>query len=92
MISMQPAAMTPDTARAVVETQRSLIRDWDLQRRGKSLPHAEPVSDEQADRSASLIEEAAHYLSGLEREEAERLVAIVRTRLELKAGSQFGFT
>lgn len=73
-------------AHELVEAERMRIRAWDLQRREKASPHAEPIADEQVDRSAALLEELAPHLPSDEQEDVGRLVKVVRTRLALASG------
>ncbi|NGP17359.1 hypothetical protein [Devosia aurantiaca] len=74
-----------DIAHQLAENERMLIRAWDLQRRNRSAPHAEPVTDDQVDRAATLLEQIVDKLPSDEREDVAKLISIVRTRLELKA-------
>jgi hypothetical protein len=80
--------ITPEVARELAEAERALIRAWDLQQRERAEPHAETVTDDQIDRSATLLEQLAEYLPADERDDIERLIGVVRIRLELKAEQQ----
>lgn len=77
--------MTPEAALELAEAQRALIRSWDLQRRERADPQAETVTDEQVDQSVTLLEGLAEYLPTDDRNDIERLIGVVRIRLELKA-------
>lgn len=76
--------MPPTIAHEMAEAERILIRAWDLQRRERAAPHSEPVTDEQADRAATMLDEIVDHLPADEREDVARLIKIVRTRLELR--------
>jgi hypothetical protein len=78
--------MAPEVAHDLAEAQRTLIRGWELQRRGRAAPHAVEVTDEQVHRSVALLEELAEQLPSVEREDTARFVRMVRQRLKLKLG------
>jgi len=76
--------ITPEVARELVEAERALIRAWDLQRRERAQPNEDTVTDEQIERSVALLDEIADYLPADESDEIDRLIGVVRIRLELK--------
>lgn len=76
--------MAPEVAVVIAESERNLIRSWDLQRRGRAEPRAEPVSDEQVDAAASILEELVPHLPTDHQDDIRHLVQIVHTRLALK--------
>ena len=80
--------MAPEVARELAEAERALIRAWDLQRRERAAPDAKTVTDEQAGRSAALLEQIVEHLPPDEREDIIQLVKVVRARLDLKSEQQ----
>jgi hypothetical protein len=80
--------MPANIAHQMAESERMLIRAWDLQRRERADPHADPVTDDQVDRAATILEEIVGHLPENESVDVERLIAIVRTRLGLRTGQE----